>query len=292
MSGFLATLVARSVAAPTPIPVMRPRVPSRFEPDAGSSSPSPVVSEIETAIVPPRPAPPVKQDDPLRDVQSREQSTPPPAGRAHSGSPRDDDALDVARPSRPTRGDASAAGVPLPTPAGAADSRDAPDDERSSQSLTRSPVDGRHEGAAPKTTVRVERLVAPPVPSPSAVEHPDASETRPRPAAAASIHDRTVDAAPMPSHAADAAPAPRPAVTAMRVVVAEPARQPPMARPQEPPRAPGPADEPSTVHVTIGRLEIRAVQARPEPGRRAAPPPPLSLEDYVARRRREGGGGS
>jgi hypothetical protein len=50
--------------------------------------------------------------------------------------------------------------------------------------------------------------------------------------------------------------------------------------------APAPAP---TIHVTIGRIEIRATPAAPAPARPAAPRPPgMSLDDYL--RRRDGDG--
>jgi hypothetical protein len=55
------------------------------------------------------------------------------------------------------------------------------------------------------------------------------------------------------------------------------AAQPPMSQPAEP-----------IVHVTIGRVEIRAVPAPSAPKRTAPPKPTLSLGDYL--RRRNGGG--
>jgi hypothetical protein len=63
-------------------------------------------------------------------------------------------------------------------------------------------------------------------------------------------------------------------------------RRPEGARPaaiDRPARAPAPPD----VHITIGRVEIRAVAA-PSPARKPAPPAPPatveSLADYLARR--------
>ncbi len=48
-----------------------------------------------------------------------------------------------------------------------------------------------------------------------------------------------------------------------------------------------PADEAPTVHVTIGRIEITAVHAPPQPQPKPTPArQPMSLDDYLARRNR------
>ena len=82
--------------------------------------------------------------------------------------------------------------------------------------------------------------------------------------------------------------APRPAIRPA-AVVAQPIVTPapgPAARPEPPPAA---TPEPPTIHVTIGRIEVRAT---PAPAARARPAPPaaptVSLEDYL---RRPAGGG-
>ena len=97
-------------------------------------------------------------------------------------------------------------------------------------------------------------------------------------------HEPAVAPPELPPHEiAPPLPAP-PAVTTTTVVV-QPAIQPapPVERLVAP--APGPAPEPPTVHVTIGRIEVRAIPptapaaAQPRPG-----PPVMSLEEYLGRR--------
>jgi hypothetical protein len=47
---------------------------------------------------------------------------------------------------------------------------------------------------------------------------------------------------------------------------------------------PRPPDSRPVIHVTIGRVEVRAVQPQPAPQRPAPPRPKLTLEEYLRQR--------
>jgi hypothetical protein len=119
------------------------------------------------------------------------------------------------------------------------------------------------------------------VTAPAAPSGPDTAIARPpaRP-----------DAGPAPQRS-PAAAAGRPRVE--RVVEIVPARRPPAGPGPPPPGGPPPATEtaPRVVHVSIGRIEIRAVHppAPPAPRAPAEPPPArLSLDDYLHGREEAG----
>jgi hypothetical protein len=72
----------------------------------------------------------------------------------------------------------------------------------------------------------------------------------------------------------------------------------PALRPSGPPLVPiqprvaaeegRPRDETPTIHVSIGRVEVRAVQPPPKPRRAERPAPSLSLDEYLKRYGRSG----
>jgi hypothetical protein len=131
------------------------------------------------------------------------------------------------------------------------------------------PVAPRHETDVPKPDVRV-------VTSPPPVIVPAASE-------------RVVVLAPDPATPRPAEPAPAPALVpqaAAPVAVPLSAAPAPLARAAaRAARVPAtPAPEPA-VHVTIGRIEVRAATPSAAPKRRTKPEPPrLALAEYLRER--------
>jgi hypothetical protein len=145
------------------------------------------------------------------------------------------------------------------------------------------PPEKRGEQGGPKESRLPTQLQ--PLPSRSDSQ-PSAAESRPVPPA---IEPRGPDpdvvAPPTTEHLAS--------VTASRGV--GPTRivvQPPVSR-HAPPASSAAftrhssSNEPPAIHVTIGRVEVRAIMAQPEPPKRSAPPPAtprISLEEYLKQR--------
>jgi len=136
---------------------------------------------------------------------------------------------------------------------------------------------------------------APPAPPIASREKQDRVEVRPANTATAPIAGRLdepssiVDPIASATSAADLpTKVTKTTQTPNRVVVQPeimPPRQPPafLAISPQPSRATGPP----AIHVTIGRVEVRAVHPPPEPPRPPAPPPAtrrISLEEYLKRR--------
>lgn len=225
MSGYLARLAARAGGAPA---AAGPRLPSRFEPSAGSAPTN------AAALVP-----------------------PPPGTLAHD---------DLRSPPQPgaTRADERTAAIAL-KPAGAvaalkpADAVAAlpPPDDR-----------GREAHGA------VGEVAVPTLPTNAAFRAPPATERRgpPPPATAVAAAAPRVEAAPPPR-----VEAPRPQHAAATVT------------PVQDRVAASSAPEPDVVHVTIGRVEVRATVAAQTAAARVPRPPrdaERALHDYLAGRAR------
>jgi len=184
------------------------------------------------------------------------------------------------------------AAVLRPRPAARFESQ--PLDERAPQAAgtTRPPFSG-HRPAAPSRSDPIAPSEAPPCDEPGEGSS-EATEPLQRPPPSRDVgRDR------LPTRPAD-----RPAPPARPVVRNRPGDD---ARAALPPRGAGmvavrraparrssprgrpddvPADEPPPVHVTIGRIEVRAVAAHAPPKRAAAQKPaPLSLDEYLEQRR-------
>jgi hypothetical protein len=303
MSDFLANLASRVVA---PQAGLRPRRPSRFEPDGGPSLPvglgpgtvadmgPPVEERREPAAAPaprlPRAArlwPRLGDEPPAPEWPRRTaESGPDPAGSSPDRR--------AARDGRAARGPGDLDPVP--------EGRGEPPPSHGRRSEVVRPLT---ESLAEPPSHRPDVAVARPAPA----EDGDRGPARPIPAEPASppAEGRSTGpaergearpgapfagptAAPPPSN--PPTPHPPTVVTVREVRPAPPDRQATRERPVSPGRPhPGErvheAGEAPVVHVTIGRIEVRAVRPALEerPGRR---PPVMTLEDYL-RRRSEGG---
>lgn len=249
MTGFLTQLVARGLGLAD---VARPRPVSRFEPlgSADASLPSPALPEasagIETADEAVTPA--------MTRPTPRRTQRPQPAL-----SPFDDDAADEPlRPAPPT---------PRAHPATSAPATPAPRVTPPTLPAPRLAVEIRGDESSRANAAPPVPLSVRPTPEPASLPTvPDAPSVVAPPA-------------PMP-------PTPRPLVE--RVLV-QPEIRPLAERPTPPSGAaslPPPAPSGPTVHVTIGRLEVRALPP-PTPGRSprpAEPSPPVKLDDYLRQR--------
>jgi hypothetical protein len=90
---------------------------------------------------------------------------------------------------------------------------------------------------------------------------------------------RSVSAPASASHAVPPPPVPRPSPRDIMPRVAR-------ARPPQPPPPASRPQEETTVHVSIGRIEVRAVQPTPEARpREKAKPAVMSLDEYLRSRR-------
>jgi hypothetical protein len=266
MSGFFESLAARARGE---APAVRPRLPGIFEssaaegfeqtevfveaarPDAAApvQAAPPAVAEVRHYWEPPeRPsAAPV----PGQAAEPAQPAAPPPRGVAPE---------DAAEPSRPV----PTALPPQPAPARDATPPPAPATVQATQDR------GRHDDTPP----------APVRP---------ASVQRPR-------DDLTVRTVPVTARAASMPPnlAPPPADLPPPGLTSPPARsgareivpQVARARPAPPQPVAAPRQEETTVHVSIGRIEVRAVQPPPEARpREPAKSAVMSLDEYLRSRR-------
>lgn len=277
MSDFLATLVARSLSARPLQATVQPRLPSRFEPD--DSTPPPLLLETTgESSAPPAPAAvaPAPRFEPVPNW--RAVAEPAPVLRpspAPLAQPVDSETRSARAPRRDHGGESTAdvATAAAPPPATA------------SSRVRVKPVVEHPPTPAPEVESRASAATvspAPPVaaiatPAPAARDAHDIRDTR-------DDHDDSASAWPT-SHPGRLADPPRVVPSVVARPVAHEAR--PARVFATPPSAPPP---PPVVHVTIGRLEIRATPVG-EPARaHVTPPPPMTLEAYLARRRRERGG--
>lgn len=279
MSSFLTSLAARALEATEAVETVQPRPVARFE---AASVPEP--RSLELPVAPD----PVEED-------SLPQPPPAPVPRraaARRGAPRPESPMlradpEVRQAEQPAAGQAVVRskppppGQPEPTaaPPVPISSRAAPppaDPAAPSVAirphlLPGGPPTARAEGAAPRQRIAENPRFRPPDPAAAETCSPALLPAPPhhRPT---SLAERSLEQVAPPLVPAQALPSPTYA----------PGHD-VLAAPEEPNREPA-------IHVTIGRVEVRAVPAPPPaPTRSAAPAAPrLTLEDYL--RERNGGG--
>jgi hypothetical protein len=303
MTGFLTRLAARSLAAAsagpeTPASLVVPRPVSAFEPASNGAGLVAAPADIEIRELPEEAESvrPAADRDAADGGDAQPADAPRPAEAARG--PRAAQAP-AARPDAPPEPDAPQPRTPRPT------------DDRDGASLA-APVEEHASSdaadAAERSAAAPPAAEAPPVqPTPRARRTPAASVAEPgdgepprapgrrgalgRPARATREHteaERREGRAPERE-------AERPgALVAARPPLIPTAPNPPQrgrrSNAGEPAVEANPASEPA-VHVTIGRVDIRAAHEaappRPAPGR-AARPPAMSLADYLHHRDSEG----
>jgi hypothetical protein len=145
----------------------------------------------------------------------------------------------------------------------------------------------RKEVAGPRKQAAIPKpLQSPRAPSPVVAESIELPNQKPRVVAQPATTARSESIAtrdPVQSKSTSAPASPGPG----RIVV-----QPHISRPSAPAASTGfrrqsASTEPPAIHVTIGRVEVRAILSQPEPPRRSAPPPAtpkISLEEYLKQR--------
>jgi hypothetical protein len=291
MTNVMAYLAARSLpgvqSVPaddgTPMPLVRPRVPSRYETEgADLSIPT---QDLEHKALPAEPAPAMRRQAtrPIGEPQAESKAPPKQPGaavrrsadasvepaprRRVSAAQAEPGAVrraDQAAPPAPSRAAELKSGDPTPTtpsvPRAATPARprppeyesgEAPDRQGPRRLAPRETTEDRLRTQASgdaTTTQEAARPAPAPAPIPAAPPAQAAGALR-----LPSVVPRQADTRRGPAHARDAAEALAPA----------------------PPR----------VQVTIGRLEIRAASIEPPPTRRSEPPAPsMSLDDYLANR--------
>jgi hypothetical protein len=250
MSGFFESVAARARGEASTI---RPRLPSRFESaDAGAELFELNIETTAAPRVPPDPAaPPAAASDSRPAIAQRGETTSPaaapPAARVET----------VEVPARPV--------APVPR---------APRTPEAAPEI--------HAFAQPPPAVTRTSEVSSPATVPSAPLHSTETTARQGPRAAPPP-DPAVEPMPVATFASRVEYA-LPVATA-RPAPAEPA---PVRPPRAERRAAGLATprEETTVHVSIGRIEVRAPPAAPEPRRREPRASPvMTLEDYLQSRR-------
>jgi hypothetical protein len=269
MSDFLGTLLARSLSAPLALPVVQPRLLSRFEPEGAASAAvmtereAPHTARTDRDASTPRVEPEAPQARPSRTSVALEPE--------HARAPRPTTAF--AEPSPNQRPQVPRTETPTPSASMRPPEALEPEPQRPSTVL---PTRTLTRPAAPLTTRVAAPAEAPRVP------HQPTSEN-PIPPASPPPSQATLAVSLPPAQAAHVVPS----VTLARAAstaVAEPRAA--LAPPRAPAEAPAPV-----IQVTIGRIEVRARESRAGvPRERTVAGPLTSLEDYLARRRREGGG--
>jgi hypothetical protein len=301
MSDFLGHLVARSLdlSPAAAAPAVRPRLASRFEPVTPAASP-PVEETVEEVVMPAAPA--ARRESERQDPHPL---TPSPVRPPSS------------RPER-ERGNAVAAivgedrlggGAPLPLGVGAGGRAGEGLGERAhggpATSTSQTPpqagpiikplhIEESRRRAEPAPPTSPEPAHRAPIPVQAAASTAPPSPER-RPQIEPIVRRLEVEKVFIPTSAPPPAPVPTPAVPAQAgPVKAEPVpvQAPPVLQPRVPAveRTPFPArrDEPDAkpvIHVTIGRIEVRATQAPKAPVReRQAARPAVDLEEYLRQR--------
>jgi hypothetical protein len=251
MSDFLAHLVARATA---PGPAIRPRLPALFEPSVApaaqaSAAPAPESLDVDAALPAPRDR--RRQSEGVQYVE-------------HDDSRADREPRTIARGDEGTRRPPSVYGFELP-----------PNDQEREPAAP-AQMSGAIQNPQPIVvdhTIRVDRPTV--VERRVQVEETRRIETVER-------REQTVDRARPPAQRSAAAPMRSREASSIRPAPGTPSPVP------QPAAQPLGADSAPTVEITIGRVEIRAVQP-PAPTRRPAAErrgPSLSLEDYLKERNR------
>jgi len=317
VSDFLTALAARETGLAS---MVLPRLPSRFEPVERGAPPEPADSQpapqddVGLAAAPAvrprarRAAAPIFASDPEIEVQPRPAASPRPAPATIAASAvetlprragvRAQAAPPLAPPLRPPVAErASASLVPPPaapsiTPAQPTIAR-APAQFKATPSAGVAPASVQggavpHEAGRPAATPPVRPAAATVEPAPiqrqavpvAAVAAPRATLAPQAPAVAPAIVPAAVGLpapglSPQPTRRADTlVPAAHSVALQVRARLA---REPEA-------RAPAP-----TIHVTIGRVEVRAVSSPPAAPRSPAKTASLSLEQFLAQQKERGG---
>jgi len=262
MSDFLTNLAARAMAAPS----LRPRTRSRFEP-AADASPWARTTEQRDAIVRPLRSKTGATFEAALEAKPR-LDTGEAADRDLSSPPASAQRQVIAAPPMIEKAGIDADADLQPSPRRRRPSRDRDDSEpepqpshdRIEQEVSRTVATSEHhvERVIEKreTTVRVRPADAVPT-----AEPPRADDRRHR-----------YDEQPPRIEPQRHAPRAPFAIAEQRT----PARQ---ARTETPPAAPDPV-----IHVSIGRVEVRAVAAAPAPKRARGRTAPMTIEEYAARK--------
>lgn len=244
MSDFLDRLAARAIGGEAPL---APRLPSLFEP----MQRAPVMPPAGDGEMPAR----ARDAGPAVPVAPNVAS--PPNTPRHASEAVEPRAASMARGERPA----------LPTPARAA--VDAP----------REPMPPSPHAASPVRAIVADRSSAPPTRErPTAI----ASPASPRQSRVAPARQ---EAAPAPAPGGALLPASAPVFAATSAVPARSERI--ITARAATARTEGKAAtamSETVVHVSIGRLEVRAAPATAVPPRRRQGPPPGSLDDYLRQR--------
>jgi hypothetical protein len=268
MSDFLTNLAARALAAPS----LRPRTRSRFEPAPDSSPwsgelpPATTGIEAEAATPPARPRAPATRASAEQNFDLPIAAAVPPAPRTRRPPRSMEETIAEPQPQeqpaaslRPRRDEPASGGVPLqpqaPTTGPAAASPNDPSHTIHTTERLFERVVERHD-----TTIRIETANA-----------PDAPAAPRRDASVPHRHDEQPPSLEREQRL-------RPEIFAMHD-----ARPAPRQRHAEAPAAPDPV-----IHVSIGRVEVRAVTPAAPPPRARMHNAPMTIEEYAARRNAKG----
>jgi len=245
MSDFLDRLAARAIGSET---ALAPRLPSLFEPlQRAPIMPLPDQGEAplhRREAAPAAPQPPAIAASPRAPAHAREPGEPPAATRVASREPQ----------------------------------HAAPSAARTAAVAPREPVRPLSRAVPP-----VRTGVAEPVGKPPAPEHPAALHA-PIPPQPSRMVPARKEAVPMPAPTGVLLPAPAPVFAASGAAPTRPERSvAARAAAAQSGRGAASATEP-VVHVSIGRLEVRAAPATAAPAQRREGPRPSSLDDYLRQR--------
>lgn len=283
MSHFLQRLARRALGN---APGVQPRIPSRFE-DGGGAMAAIEVREAVRATEQPPALRPVVGTRPEPERRRPTGSAPEPASPSRPRPRRDDEGSTPTGP--PPRGTPRAHAAPGPEPSSKAETSrhpETPTRRPETVSGPRPAVPHRHPRApssetrldtAPSPEPQVARGAAPPESPPSVTVRPTAVRVENR--------ERRNPPSPRPGEsespsAQRASIRPRVDVETSLPVSRGERRNGSRQRTQDTPAEPA-------VRVTIGRVEVRAIQPASPPAPRRLPEPRLTLEDYL-RQRREG----
>lgn len=293
MNGFLDTLAARTLA-PAPAQsaqgAVRPRVRALFEPDATAADVA--IPDIDAAQHDSRvdAAPPSAAARPAPGLPDNAMPVPAPwtAARAQRQAPLHvEDPAAQAAAAEPTPARASARLTPAPAPGRVSDMPQPAPAAAPPRPLAPAPRQAPSLAAPvpPLPPARAEGEHAPArraMPPAQDAANRSATDTRPRYSAGMPERPDGTHHAPRKGALQPAPPAPR--LTPPQLVVQPPRRE-PSERADARERREAHADA-APVHVSIGRIEIRAAAPPRVPVRERATLQPLALEDYLRQRAR------